>query len=346
MTTNDPISKEPLANSPISHGPSAPVAAETPVHSSMVTDEERREVLELLAEEVKAQQVGKRLSRSQLIFRRFVRNKTAVVGVVGIIFVLFLAIFGHFLTPWDFLERDRTHYLMPPDGEHWFGTNKQGRDMFAMTVEGMRKSLLIGFAVAALQTTVAAIIGSAAAYFGGLFDRIATWIIDLMLVIPAFLILAVVSQNIGGEDSSVFWLIILIAGFGWMLTARVVRALTMSVKSLDYVNAAKYMSVPSRVVIARHIIPNISSLLIIDFTLGVAAAVLSETSLSYFGFGIKDPQVSLGSLIGQGQAAALTHPWMFVSPAIVLVIMLVSVNFIGDGLRDAIDPTSKSGGKA
>ena len=129
-----------------------------------------------------------------------------------------------------------------------------------------------------------------------------------------------------------------------MLTARVGRSLTMSVKNLDYVHAAKFMSVPSGTIIVRHILPNISSLLIIDFTLGVATAVLSETSLSYFGFGIKDPQVSLGSLIGAGQASAITHPWLFLPPAVALVVMLASVNFIGDGLRDALDPSSKSGG--
>ncbi|WP_235001734.1 ABC transporter permease [Arcanobacterium ihumii] len=341
MTTNIP-----MANAAVPAGNEEPAATPVFVHSTMVTDEERREVIELLEAENEKHHAGKRLSRGQLIARRFFRNKTALVGVIGMAIIIFLALFGKYISPWDYMERDRGHYLLPPDSVHWFGTNKQGRDMFAMTLEGLRKSLVIGFAVAALQTSIAALVGSAAAYFGGIFDRFVTWFIDLMLVIPSFLILAVVLRNVGAEESSLFWLIVLLAAFGWTLTARVVRAMTMSVKNLDYVNAARYMSVPSRVIIGRHIIPNISSLLIIDFTLGVAVSVLGETSLSYFGFGIKDPQVSLGSLIGQGQASALTHSWLFVAPALVLVLMLVSVNFIGDGLRDAIDPTSKSGGKA
>ncbi|VEI12953.1 ABC transporter permease [Trueperella bialowiezensis] len=287
----------------------------------------------------------KRYTRRQIIARRFWRNKTAVIGVVGLIIVLALAIFGPMLAEWDYLDRDRGHYLQPPDAEHLFGTDKRGRDIFAMTLEGLRKSLIIGFSVALIQTGWAALFGSAAAYFGGWVDKVATWIIDLMLVIPSFLMIAIISNRFGSEGAGVVIFIFLLAAFGWMLTARVVRAMTMSVKSLDYVTAAKYMSVPSGTIIMRHILPNISSLLIVDFTLNVASAVLSETSLSYFGFGVKDPQVSLGSLIGAGQSSALTHSWLFLPPALALVLMLLSVNFIGDGLRDAIDPSSKSGGQ-
>lgn len=229
---------------------------------------------------------------------------------------------------------------------HWFGTNKQGRDVFAMTVEGLRKSIVIGLAVAAIQTSIAAIVGATAGYFGGWVDKVETWVIDLLLVIPSFLLIAIVSQKFSGDTSSTLLFIALLSIFSWMMTARVVRSLTLSLKELDYVTAAKYMSVPSLTIITRHILPNISSLLIVDFTLAVVSAVLSETSLSYFGFGIKDPQVSLGSLIAAGQPSALTYPWLFVPPALVLVALLASINFIGDGLRDALDPSSQSGGKA
>lgn len=313
--------------------------------SSMADKRELKDVKDRLAAQT-AERIAatKRYSRRQIVARRFWRNKTAVFGVVGLAVVLVAAIIGPYLTEWSHLERDRGHYLQAPDAAHWFGTDKRGRDMLAMTLEGLRKSLVIGFAVALIQTGWAAIFGAAAAYFGGWVDKFATWFIDLMLVIPSFLLIAIISNRFGAERSGVLVFILLLAAFGWVLTARVVRSLTMSVKNLDYVHAAKFMSVPSGTIIVRHILPNISSLLIIDFTLGVATAVLSETSLSYFGFGIKDPQVSLGSLIGAGQASALTHPWLFLPPAIVLVLMLASVNFIGDGLRDALDPSSKSGG--
>ena len=317
-----------------------------PYHiSPMANEAELKAVKDRLAAQT-AERIAatKRYSRRQIVARRFWRNKTAVFGLIGLTIILLAALFGSYLAGWDYLQRDRGHYLEGPSAEHWFGTDKRGRDMFAMTMEGLRKSLIIGFSVALIQTGWAAIFGASAAYFGGWVDKFATWFIDLMLVIPSFLMIAIISNRFGAESAGIPIFILLLAAFGWVLTSRVVRSLTMSVKNLDYVHAAKYMSVPSRTIIVRHILPNISSLLIIDFTLGVASAVLSETSLSYFGFGIKDPQVSLGSLIGAGQASALTHPWLFLPPAFVLVIMLASVNFIGDGMRDALDPSSKSGG--
>ncbi|MFT3944780.1 MAG: ABC transporter permease [Ancrocorticia sp.] len=289
---------------------------------------------------------AKRLTRRQLILRRFLRNRSAVAGLILFAIIVFVALFGNSLNQWSYTSIDPGKYLRPPDADHWFGTNKQGRDVFAMTVEGLRKSIVIGLAVAAIQTSIAAIVGATAGYFGGWADKVETWVIDLLLVIPSFLLIAIISQQLSGETSSTFMFIILLSIFSWMMTARVVRSLTLSLKELDYVTAAKYMSVPPLTIIIRHILPNISSLLIVDFTLAVVSAVLSETSLSYFGFGIKDPQVSLGSLIAAGQPSALTYSWLFIPPALVLVALLASINFIGDGLRDALDPSSQSGGKA
>lgn len=287
----------------------------------------------------------KPLTRGQLIARRFFRSRSALFGTIGLCLVILLAIFGPYLSPWDYRQVDSTSYLKPPSAEHWFGTSKTGRDMFAMTIAGLRKSLIIGFAVAAIQTFVAAVIGSSAAYFGKVVDKSILWFIDLLLVIPSFLLIAVITQRLGGKQASTVVFIFLLAAFGWMLTARVVRAMTLSVISLDYVQAARYMSVPSSSIIRRHILPNVSSYLIIDFTLGVVAAVMMETFLSYFGFGVQPTETSLGVLLADGQGQATTAPWAFLAPAGILVITLICVNFMGDGLRDAIDPSSKAGGK-
>lgn len=289
---------------------------------------------------------SKRLTRGQIIRRRFLRNRSAVAGLIGFVLIALFALLGGHIGQWDYADVDSSAFLQPPDGTHWFGTTQGGRDVFAMVVEGTRKSMLIGVCVAFIQTGIAAIIGSSAAYFGGWWERIALWVTDLLLVVPSFLIIAILSQRAGAAKGSIALFIILLAGFGWMLTARVVRSLTLSVKNLDYVNAARFMNVPSRTVIARHIIPNIASLLIVDATLNVAYAVISETTLSYFGFGVQPPNTSLGTLIAEGQRSATTSPWIFLAPAGVLVLMLVCVNFMGDGLRDAVDPSSKSGGKA
>ncbi|OKL53432.1 peptide ABC transporter permease [Bowdeniella nasicola] len=293
-----------------------------------------------------AAQPTERMTRGQLVRRRFLRNRTSIVGIIGFAIVVLFALLGPYIAKWDFAEIDYAAFYSPPSAEHWFGATQAGRDVFAMTVEGLRKSLIIGLSVAFLQTSIAAIVGAMAAYFSGWFDKVALWVIDLLLVVPSFLLIAIFSQQAGAKKGSISLFILLLAIFGWMLSARVVRSLTLSVRNAEYVTAAKYMSVPPMTIIFRHILPNISSLLIIDATLGVASAVLSETALSFFGFGVQSPNVSLGTLIAEGQRAALTFPWIFLAPATVLTVMLISVNFIGDGVRDALDPSSKSGGKA
>lgn len=300
-----------------------------------------------LGEEAAEVVVASRLTRTQLVLRRFWRPVGTKIGAIGLGLVLLLAAIGPLLTPWSFDQVDVRAFLRPPSADHLLGTTQGGRDVFAMVIQGLRRSLVIGFAVAAIQTTLAALIGATAAYFGKVVDRSILWIIDLLLVIPSFLIIAVIMVRTGNRlGGSTLALVLLLGAFGWMLSARVVRSMTMSVKNLDYVRAARYSSVGAPTIIVRHILPNISSLLVIDITLGVAAAVLSETSLSFFGFGVQAPETSLGTLIGQGQRMATTYPWLFLAPATVLTLMLVCVNFVGDGVRDAFDPSSKAGGEA
>jgi peptide/nickel transport system permease protein len=288
----------------------------------------------------------KRISRRALLLRRFLRNRMAVFGLILFGFLVLVALFGPLIAQWGYAEIERGEYLKAPSGDHWFGTTQAGRDIFAMTIHGLRKSLIIGLTVAIVSTTVAAVVGSFAAYFGGAFERIALWVIDLLLVLPSFLIIAILMTQRGGNSGGVVLLIVLLAAFNWMLSARVVRSLTQSIKDRDYVLAAKYMGVSGPRIVFRHILPNISSLLIVDATLNVAGAVLAETGLSFFGFGIQSPDTSLGTLIAEGQKQATTFPWTFLAPSVFLVLMVTAVNFIGDGLRDAFDPSSKSGGRA
>ncbi|MES9336892.1 ABC transporter permease subunit, partial [Cutibacterium acnes] len=167
--------------------------------------------------------------------------------------------------------------------------------------------------------TLAALIGSAAAYFGKVAEKAIPWFIDLLLVIPSFLIIAILSQHTSGKSTSTLLLIVLLSAFSWMLSARVVRAMTLSVVNLDYVTAARFMSVPPFTIIVKHVIPNIASYLIIDLALGVVAAIMSETVLSFFGFGVQKPETSLGTLLGDGMTAVTTSPWRFMFPAGVLV---------------------------
>jgi glutathione transport system permease protein len=289
---------------------------------------------------------SKRLSRNRLIVRRFLRNKTAVVGLVLIIALIVIAVIGPYLSNWTYDYVDRKAYLKPPSDRHILGTTQGGRDMLALTLRGLRKSLLIGFMVSVLSTGTAALVGSFAAYFSGWFERIALWVTDLLLVIPSFLLIAVMTTGAPKGPSSWLLLVVLLAAFGWMLSARVVRSLSLSVKERDYVQAARFMGLPAPLTIVRHILPNISSLLIIDATLNVGGAILSETGLSFFGFGVQSPDTSLGTLLGVGARQVNSFPWLFTAPAFTVVLLVLCVNAVGDGLRDALDPSSASGGTA
>lgn len=286
--------------------------------------------------------VPRQSNRNRLLLKRFLRNKTAVAGLIIIALLVILAIIGPWLSPWDYDDVDRRAYLQSPSFEHPMGTTQSGRDMWALTLHGLRKSLVIGLVVAVLSTGIAGIVGAFAAYYGGWIERFALWIIDLLLVIPSFLLIALVAGNSSGGASSWVLLVLLLTLFGWMLSARVVRSLTQSVRQNEYVRAAKYMGLSGPKIIVRHILPNIASLLIIDATLNVSAAILAETSLAYFGFGVQPPDTSLGTLLGDGARQLSSFPWLFAGPATVIVLLILSVNAVGDGLRDAFDPSSAS----
>nr|BFE87507.1 hypothetical protein GCM10020093_101080 [Planobispora longispora] len=161
---------------------------------------------------------------------------------------------------------------------------------------------------------------------------------DLLLVLPSFLIIAIISPRLKG--GSWLWFVLLLALFSWMITSRVVRSMTLSLREREFVLAARYMGIPAWKIILRHIVPNLSSLLIIDATINVSGAIIGEAALSFFGFGIQPPDVSLGTLIAAGSDKVTGYPWLFLFPAGLLVLLVLSVNLIGDGLRDALDPGS------
>jgi peptide/nickel transport system permease protein len=278
------------------------------------------------------------VSRWSVVFSRFRRKRTAMFGLVMIVLLFALAFVGPYLTSWSYTDHDFEAFLQGPSTQHWFGTTQTGGDVYALTLRGMQKSLIIGLLVALCSTGMAAVVGSFAGYFGGWVDRTLMWFVDLMLVLPSFLIIAILSPTFRGRTWLVF--VVLLAAFLWLITARIVRGMTISLRQREYVLAARYMGVPAPRIIFRHILPNISSLLIVDATINVSTAVIAETGLSYFGFGVQPPDVSLGTLIADGTRSAVTYPWMFGFAAGLLVAVVLSVNLVGDGLRDALDPTS------
>jgi glutathione transport system permease protein len=277
-------------------------------------------------------------SRWSIVLQRFRRRRLAMFGLVMLVLLFLLAFVGPYLSQWSYTDHDFEAFLQGPSVDHWFGTTQTGGDVYALTLRGMQKSLIIGLLVALFSTGLAALVGSFAGYFGGWVDRCLMWFVDLLLVLPSFLIIAIVSPSFRGKTWLVF--VVLLAAFLWLITARIVRGMTISLREREYVMAARYMGVPPRKIIFRHILPNISSLLIVDATINVSAAVIAETGLSYFGFGVQPPDVSLGTLIADGTPAATTYPWLFGFAAGLLVAIVLAVNLVGDGLRDALDPTS------
>ncbi|MFD8558205.1 ABC transporter permease [Streptosporangium canum] len=276
--------------------------------------------------------------RSKVVLARLARNPQARYGLVALLLLLLLAYVGPFVGAHTWTDKDFLAFLEAPSAEHWWGTTQIGQDVYAVTLRGMQKSIVIGFLVALFSTGLAALVGAAAGYFGGWVDRALMWGADLLLVLPSFLIIAILSPNLKG--GSWLWFVVLLAAFSWMITSRVVRSMTLSLREREYILAARYMGIPGWRIILRHIVPNLSSLLIIDATLNVSAAIIGEASLSFFGFGVQPPDVSLGTLIAAGSGQVTGYPWLFLFPAGLLVLLVLSVNLVGDGLRDALDPGS------
>ncbi len=286
-----------------------------------------------------------RTSKGRLILRRYLRNKLAVVGLVIFLFLVFMAIFGSRFGKYDYSDTDFLSLNKPPGGDHWLGTDGAGGDMYARLIRGLGRSLMIGVIASVAVTIIAAIVGTAIAYFEGWPEKVGTWLLDMCMVIPSFFILAIMTSRASGTNG---WILLCAALtlFGWFGYARILRAIALSLRDREYITAAKFMGERSFTIIFRHMIPNLGSILIIHTVLGVVTFIEAETSLSFIGFGITPPDTSLGTQISDGVASMLTAPWLLIEPIVVLLALLFSMTFIGDGLRDALDPSSESGGRA
>ncbi|KMY23851.1 peptide/nickel transport system permease protein [Actinobaculum suis] len=282
------------------------------------------------------------MKKTTLYRRRFMRNKPAVLGVIIFVLLALFAIFGRYTTKWTYYEVDTGQFSKPPSAEHWLGTTMAGNDLYAQLIHGLGRSMAIGLSVAICTTIIASIVGTAAAYLGGRWESAILTVLHFLLVIPSFLLTALVVANRGGDWKILTVVLIL---FGWMYNARVIWSLALSVREREYIKAARFMGVPGFKVLTRHMIPNIGSLLLVYAVLGVISAVMSETSLSFLGLGVKLPDVSLGNLLADGAGSFRTASWVFWFPSITLVLLTVSMQLIADGLRDALDPNSSAGGR-
>ncbi|MGP4027724.1 ABC transporter permease [Actinomadura sp. 3N407] len=268
------------------------------------------------------------------------RSRRAVAGLVLLALLFSLVFGGPLVSPWGWDGTDFTAFHQGPSARHWLGTTHSGRDVFALTLRGAQRSLLIGLFAAVIATGLAAVVGTAAGFAGGPLDRTLMWGVDLLLALPPLLVVVVLVPRLSG---GVPVLVALLAAFMWMITARMVRSMTISLCEREYVLAARFLGVSAPRVIVRHVLPQLASLLAVDASLNVSVAIIAESGLSFLGLGVRPPDVSLGTLIADGHGTVAARPWPFGFAAGLLVLIVLAVNLLGDGLRDVLDPAGGRG---
>ena len=270
--------------------------------------------------------------------RRLMRHRGAVVAAGVLVFLALLSVVGPALSPYSFDSLDWSHIARSPslgDG-HWFGTDHLGRDLFVRTLHGVRVSLVIGFLATAVSLLIGVMYGALAGYLGGRTDEVMMRLVDVLYSLPYIFIVIILTTLFA--RGNVYALFVAIGAVGWLTMARIVRGQALSLKHKEFIEAAIVTGVGTPGILARHIVPNLAGPVIIYATLTIPQMILYESFLSFLGLGVQEPLASLGSLINQGARDIESAPWMVTSPAGVLVVLLVCFNFVGDGLRDVLDP--------
>ncbi|AWE41923.1 MULTISPECIES: ABC transporter permease [unclassified Actinobaculum] len=318
--------------------------------SASVTNEKLFDAVEI-DDEVLDQTTDKSYSQGQLVRRRFFHHRAAMISLILFVLAVLLAFTSIGIGPipgwWKYGYRQTSPTINggAPTigwfhlGEHPFGQDNVGKDYFALVMRGTQISIIIAFVVGIVGTLVGTVIGALAGYFRGWLESILMRLTDLFIVIPLLVLAAVVGQITGSHGVMV--MAVMLGLLSWTSLARLVRGEVMSLREREFVSAAHALGASAPRIILRHILPNCLGTIIVSATLSIASAVLLETSLSYLGFGVRAPDTSLGLLISTYQTTFSTRPWLFFAPAAMILLIALTVNFIGDGLRDAFDPRQK-----
>ena len=274
-----------------------------------------------------------------LFRRRFLRHRLAVSGLV-VLAMLVIACFGApWIAPFQENHQDLITGSTGPSPVHWLGTDELGRDFLSQLLYAGRISMSVGLGVGVLSTIVGVLLGSLAGYFGGWVDELIMRLVDLFLVVPPIAILALVLQGFGSSSATI---VLALSALGWTVIARVARSQVLSLREKEFVDAAIVLGASPMRVIVRHMIPNLAGVIAVNVSLAVAAAIITESTLSFLGFGVQPPDSSWGNMLSQA-AGLLGTPQvhLLLYPGLLILITVLSVNFIGDGLRDALDPQTK-----
>jgi peptide/nickel transport system permease protein len=275
------------------------------------------------------------------VLRQLRRHRLATVGLIALVVLVLLALFAPALSPY---EPDRTSLrerFQPPNAAHWMGTDELGRDIYTRLLYGGRVSLSVGLLVALLSSALGGLVGAASAYLSGRTDEVIMRLVDVLRSLPVLPILIVVAQvmylKLGVKGG--FWnIVVILVLVYWTGVARLVRGVVLSLKQQDFVVAARCVGVPGHAIVVRHLLPNAMAPMIVATTLGAGMAINAETALSFLGLGIQPPTSSWGNLLFNAQTYIWNNPWVAVFPGVFIFVTLLSLNFVGDGLRDALDP--------
>jgi glutathione transport system permease protein len=273
-------------------------------------------------------------SQTQLVLRRFVRHRAAMISLVVFLLIVLWAFIGPHLWHYSY-QKYTSDNSQAPSWKHPFGTNSSGYDAYAQVMRGTQTSLKVAILIALGSTVVGAVWGAIAGFYRGIVDAVMMRVADLVLTLPLFAIALVISSRSGG---SWYWIAIVIAGLTWAYVSRVVRSTVLSLREKEFVEAARALGASDARIIFRHLLPNALGPIIVNATVLVATGILTETALSFLGFGVQPPDTSLGLLVAQAQTAVDTRPWLFYIPGAFIIAIALTINFIGDGLRDAFDP--------
>ncbi len=266
-------------------------------------------------------------------------NKLAVFSGILIVIFILMAVFAPLLTPYDFDEMDLMARLAPPSAKHLLGTDELGRDVLTRLLYGARVSLAVGVIPTVFSMLIGVVLGMVSGYVGGMTDAVIMRLADVVLSFPSLLLAMVIMYTLGDGITSIF---IALAITNWASVARVVRSETLSLRETEYVEAARSMGVKDMVIIFRHILPNCIPSLIVLFTLNVPSAILSESSLSFLGIGVQLPKSSWGLMVNMGRTYLYNAPWLSLVPSAAIMLVVLAFNFLGDGLRDVLDPHLKN----
>ncbi|WP_203417045.1 oligopeptide ABC transporter permease [Jiangella ureilytica] len=292
---------------------------------------------EVVATETTAAVRSQRRSPLGMAARRFRRNKIAVGGGVFLLLILLLAVFAPLIAQQSPTAVDLGAIRRAPSGEHWLGTDASGRDVFARLVYAARVSLLVGIFAALLAVLLGTVVGAVAGLFGGWLDTVLMRTADMMLSFPSIVILIVLAGILG---PSIPILIVSIAITTWPTTARLVRGVTLAVREREYLHAARVAGASRGWMLRKHIVPAAMGQIVVVGTISVAGAILAEAVLSFLGLGVQPPQASWGNMLNDAQSLTVIQsmPWLWLPPGLAIAATVLAVNFVGDGLRDAVDP--------